>query len=127
MKNRTHKLLLIFIKYSTWFLAGFYFIGMILLYFGIYPQIISWFCFTSIVPILLLYLNSLAFQFCIWHRLPLYYIFICNIINLLNWLGYISIFNLSWYFIIFGFLILLGAYLKNRYNEKIRITKIESS
>ena len=127
MKNWKYKLLLISIKYSTWFLGTLYFIGSILLYFGIYPPILSWLGFTGLFPIIVLYLCSITFEFCIWHRLPLYYILLCNILNILTWFGYPILFGCMLHFIIFGFLILLGAYLKNRYNEKIRITKIESS
>ena len=41
MRNTKYKILLIFIKYSTWLLALFYFIGTILLYFNIYPEILT--------------------------------------------------------------------------------------
>ncbi len=122
MNNYKYKLLLITIKYSTWIEASFYLLGTILLYFGKYTSIISWIGFIGILPLTLLYLNSIVFHFCIWHRLPLYYIFICNICNLLNWLGYSIFVNLWLHFIIIGFLILIGAYLKNRYNEKYKST-----
>lgn len=123
MKNSKYKVLLITIKYSPWILAGIYFLGTILMYFGVYSSLLSWFGFTGIFPLIILYLNSIVFEFCIWHRLPLYYIFICSIINLLNWLG-LSIFIGMWlHFITIGFLILLGAYLKNKYNEQIKSSK----
>ena len=127
MKHSKYKFLLIFVKYSPWLLGFIYFLGSILLYFNIYTSILSWIGFTGLLPIIILYLNSIAFEFCIWHRLPLYYIFICNILNILNWLGYPILLGYSWYFIIFGFLILCGAYLKNKHNEKIRTIKDISS
>lgn len=127
MKNSKYKALLITIKYSSWLLAGIYFLGTILMYFGIYNPLFSWIGFTGIFPLIILYLSSIVFEFCIWHRLPLYYILICNILNLLNWLG-LSIFVGLWlHFITIGFLILLGAYLKNKHNEQIRFTKNLSS
>ena len=127
MKNSKYKLLLITIKYFPWILAFIYLLGTILLYLELYVSILFWIGFTGIFPLIILYLSSIVFEFCIWHRLPLYYILICNILNLLNWIGITAIFNLSQYFIIFGFLILLGAYLKNIYNEKVRSFKNNSS
>ena len=127
MASYKYKLLLIVIKYSTWILAAIYLIGSILLHFKLYNPLLSWIGFTGLIPIMLLYLCSIAFNFCIWHRLPLYYILLCNILNIFAWFGHPIFFGLVWHFIIFGFLILLGAYLKNKYNEKNRSSKKNSA
>lgn len=126
MKNKQYKILLILIKYTPWFLGSLYFIGTILSYFNIYPLIFSWLFFTSFWPLVILYSTSVVFQFCIWHRLPLYYILLCNILNLINWYCF-SVLVFTCHIIVFGFLILLGAYLKNKHNEQIKIIKNRSS
>lgn len=126
MQNK-HKLLLLCVKYFPWILCTVYFCSSILLYFNISTSALSWIGFTGFLPLIILYLCSIAFNFCIWHRLPLYYILLCNISNLLNWFG-IPIFLGLWnQFIIIGFIILYGAYLKNKYNEKSRSFKNMSS
>ena len=127
MKNSKYKLLLITIKYFPWILAFIYLLGTILLYLELYVSILSWIGFTGIFPLIILYLSSIVFEFCIWHRLPLYYILLCNIIDFLNWIGFGIFLGLWWHFIIFGFLILLGAYLKNKHNEKVRTIKTIST
>lgn len=43
----------------------------------------------SILPLLYIYISSFAFKFCIYHRLFIYYIFIYNMIKIVNY--YISI------------------------------------
>jgi len=127
MRSKEHKILLIAVKYSTWLLAAIYFTNTILLMFNIYSYILSWIGFTAVLPLLILLIMSWSLQFCIWHRLPLYYIFICNIFNLISWEWLPTAALFATHFIIFGFLILLGAYLKNKYNEKVRSIKDNST
>ena len=127
MKNHKYKLLLITIKYFPWILAALYFIGSILMYLDIYTSILSWVAFTGLLPIVILYMCSIAFDFCVWHRLPLYYVFLCNLLNLLSWLGCTFLFGLWFHIITLGVIALLGAYLKNKHNEQIRFTKNLSS
>lgn len=113
--------MIIIIKYATWFLAFIYFINTILMYCDVYSAIISWFAYTSFVSLIILFALSIVLGFCIWHRLPIYYIAICNIITMLSWLGVLIVKPsiIIWInFILFGFLILLAAYLKNRCNEQ---------
>ena len=123
MRNHRYKILLLIIKYAPWIQASVYFLGTILMYFGIYNALLSWIGFIGLFPLLILYLCSIVFEFCTWHRLPLYYILLCNILNLLNWFGLSILTGLWFHFIIIGFLILFGAYLKNKHNEQIRSTK----
>ena len=127
MKNSKYKLFLFTIKYIPWILAIFYFLGSLLMYFNIYVSILSWVAYTGIIPIFILYISSIVFNFCIWHRLPLYYILLCNILNLLSWLGYTFLFGFWFHIITLGVISLLGAYLKNRYNEQNNIIKNLSS
>ena len=39
----------------------------------------------SLIPLLYIYISSLVFKFCIYHRLFLYYIFVYNIIKIVNY------------------------------------------
>lgn len=123
---KKYKIVLIIIKYSTWFLAFMYLLNTILMYFGAYGTVISWLAYTPFSMLIILYTMSIVLDFCIWHRLPLYYVLLCNITNILIWFGIITITNtiMLWSnLVVFGFLILLGAYLKNKYNEQNRTLK----
>ena len=75
-----YKLELYLIKMIPTWLAMCYFTNTTLSYFGIDAPILSLIGGISILPLLFLYLSSFAFKFCIYHRLPLYYITISDIL-----------------------------------------------
>jgi hypothetical protein len=66
---------------------------------------------------------SFAFNFCTWHRLPIYYCGVMDLISFLDVKYYISIQNhlmLAIYLIVTIVFILIGMYLKQKYNNDIR-------
>lgn len=73
---------------------------------------------------------SILLRFCIWHRLPLYYSLVIDIINTLDY--YITfpvnnIIMLAIYLAITGCFILIGMYLKEKYNAKTRTIENRTS
>lgn len=120
MKNRQRKIVLLLIKYSSTFIAVSYLLNTILMYFGIYSYILSWFTYTSILTIIIFWTLSWGLEFCIWHKLPWIYVLFVNIINLIDW-SYYEISNrvlLMINLLFFGIIFVLCAYLKNRYNVR---------
>lgn len=79
-----YKIELWVIKYIPMALALVCFINTTLSYFDIDLTIFSYIGGISILPLLFLYLSSFVFKFCIYHRLPLHYIAVNMIINMLD-------------------------------------------
>lgn len=76
-----YKIELVLIKTIPYLISVLYMLNSILSYFGIDTNIISHIGGLSLLVFIFLYVSSFAFKFCIYHRLPLYYILICDIIN----------------------------------------------
>ena len=118
-----HKLMLICIKYIPCLLAVLYIINNILYIIGIKFIFISCISYLSLIPIIFMLLTSFTFQFCIYHRLPLYYIIGDD---MFSYLIYNNILNMSIgitlaiQILLLGITIISAAYLKNKYNEYIR-------
>jgi hypothetical protein len=115
-----YKIELVIIKFIPYIIALVYLLNNILSYIGIDLPILSLFAGTSILTILFLYISSFVFKFCIYHRLPLYYIFIADIINYYDNIIGIPINNRSLFIlnlIIAGVFILLIVYFKFKQHE----------
>lgn len=74
----------------------------------------------SISSFVCLFAISILLKFCIWHRLPLYYSILIDVINAIDYYIVIPI-SSKWmiliYLLITGIFILCGVYLKDRYNR----------
>lgn len=115
------KICLIFIKYLPWVIGLYYLVLSILSCYGINLFVFNEIFGITAITILLVTCLSLILEFCIWHRLPLYYSSLIEIINGIDY--YLTIplsnkFMLIIYLIIFGVFILIGAYIKNKNNVK---------
>jgi hypothetical protein len=106
------------------FLTAFiYFINTILSAFGIDISALSYLSGMSLLPIIFMYLSSYVFKFCEYHRIPLHYIVVNNILSII---GYHCNISLEFWLYLFIHCILLGIslfvilylYLKSRRNEK---------
>lgn len=81
---------------------------------------------SSLITVLFILLASFLFQFCIYHRLFIYYILLYDIIS---WLDYIFIFDLnsklfiSISIIIFVIICIIALYLHIKDNEQVKIIK----
>ena len=79
LQKSLYKIELYIIKIIPYILALFYLLNTTLSYFYIDIPLISYIAGVSLLPLLFFYITSFVFRFCIYHRLPIYYIFI-------NWL-----------------------------------------
>ncbi len=124
------RLFLILFKYGTWLIALGYFIQVIVCCFGIQSFIFSILFGISAFPIIIMCLLSYMLGFCIWHRLPLYYVCIIELIKAFDYYIGIPISN-KWmliiYLIIAGIFILVGIIKKNNYNVEERNTTKSSA
>lgn len=75
-----YKIELFLIKIIPYLIAGLYLLNTILSYCGIDMAILSLLGGTSLLTLLFLFVSSFAFKFCIYHRFPIYYIFISDCI-----------------------------------------------
>lgn len=116
--------MMLMIKYSSVFFSVMYMLSSILNYFELHKPVISLVASISFVPMLILYYQSVVFQFCIWHKLPWIYVMSVNIMNTIDYFTNVSsglLLNLN--VILFGIIFVLCAYFKNKYNEKLRSNK----
>lgn len=115
-----YKIELLLIKTIPYIISVIYFINSVLSYFNIENAILSYIGGMSILPFIFLYISSFVFKFCIYHRIPLYYILVCDIINYYDY--YIGIpVNarnlLTLNIIIFSIFMLLLVYFKFKQHE----------
>ena len=75
LQKSLYKIELYIIKVIPYILALFYLVNTVLSYFYIDIPLISYIAGVSLLPLLFFYITSFVFRFCIYHRLPIYYIF----------------------------------------------------
>lgn len=100
-----YKLTILFTKYFTVVMALFDIVHTIFSYFNIDAFVITIFSGMSIGTLILSYLISYAFKYCKYHRIPLHYIVVSNILSIIDYYVCIPISNkalLCLYLIIFG-------------------------
>lgn len=66
-------------------IALIYFINIVLNLLGISLNSLSYIAGMSFIPLLFMYISSYVFQFCKYHRLPLHYILITNLISIVGY------------------------------------------
>lgn len=114
-----HKIFLIVLKAIPIVLSFMYFISFVLSCFKIKLMILTMVSYTSIFPLIFLYLASYAFQFCDYHRMFLHYISIISLFNIIDyyWMIPVNSFILLIMFLIITFIFLiitLYKYLKSK-------------
>ena len=115
-----YKIELLVIKVIPFIIALCYLLNNIISYIGIDIVLLSFLGGLSVFPFIFLYLSSFVFRFCIYHRLPLYYIIVSECINYYDNLVGIPIDNKSLFtlnLIIAGIFILLIVYFKFKQHE----------
>lgn len=80
-----YKIELYTIKVIPMAISVIYLLNTILSYCYIDLPILSWIGGLSLLPWLFLYLSSFVFRFCIYHRMFLYYIAMCNILSYIDY------------------------------------------
>jgi hypothetical protein len=85
MDRNLYKIEIWVLKTIPFILALFGFINSILKCVGITFVPMAYFGSISLIPFIFLYLSSFVFKFCIWHRIPLYYIATVELFNLIDY------------------------------------------
>ena len=80
-----YKVLIITLKYIPMVISFMYMINTILSYFYIDVPIISNIAGMSLLPWLFMYLASIVFRFCQYHKMFLYYILVIDFINIIDY------------------------------------------
>lgn len=76
LNKQTFKVDIVLLKVLPILMAGLYFLNTLLSYFNLDYQIISYLTGIGFIPLLYLYRCSFLFKFCVYHRMPLYYIIV---------------------------------------------------
>lgn len=76
-----YKLELLLLKYLSVTIGLCYLLNSILSYFGIDIILFSFIAGLSILPTIFILVSSFVFKFCIYYRLPIYYVIVSDIIN----------------------------------------------
>ena len=129
-KKSLYKVVLLLLKVLPMLLAALCFIYTIFACFGIELRILSFIGGMSLIPTVFILLTSVVFEFCIYHRLFVYYYITANIINILDYYFKFTINDLKFLaiqlLIAFVFLVLiLYFYLREHRNKKVRTTDIK--
>lgn len=76
--KRNHKLFILLIKYIPYIIALLHGVNTLFSFFEIELVFISYLSGIGLIPLVLIWLISLIFDYCLYHRLPLYYILADN-------------------------------------------------
>lgn len=121
IEKQLYKLELLLVKSLPLGIALCYLLNSILSYFKIDAPILSYLGGMSILPIIFILVSSFAFKFCIYHRLPIYYIIVSDILNYYDLYVGISISNRGLFvlnMIIAGIFIILIVFTKAKICKK---------
>ncbi len=84
IEKNLYKLELLLIKILPLGIALCYLLNTILSYFKIDAVILSYIGGMSILPVIFILVSSFVFKFCVYHRLPIYYIIVSDILNYID-------------------------------------------
>lgn len=116
-----YKILLLILKGLPIIISFCYLFNTILSYFGYNIEVLSYLCGMSLFPWVFIYISTIVFRFCIYHRMFLYYILISDIINIIDYYIKIPISDfklLMLHIIISGISLFLILYLYVNYYQK---------
>ena len=85
LKRNNYKLFLFINKYLPYVISLLYMVNTLLYFYGIDVQILSILAGMSILPVLYFISVSFTFKYCLYHRLPLYYVILNDVIS---WMEY---------------------------------------
>jgi hypothetical protein len=86
-----YKLLILAIKYTPLVIAFCYMTSSILASFGIYFEPLSNIAGMSLITWCCVYIATIVFKFCLYHRMFLWYILIDDIINIVDYYWHLSL------------------------------------
>ena len=110
-----YKIELCLIKFTPILIACIYLLNTILSYFYIDVPLLSYIGSTSLLTLMFLYTSSYVFKFCLYHRLPIHYITINWILNIIDYYIGIPLDNRELfilYMILSGLTVIAMVYMK---------------
>lgn len=116
-----YKIELLLIKVTPFIICMGYIIDITLSCFNIHSVILNYIIDLSLIPFIILYTSSFVFRFCIYHRLPLYYILILDLIHYYQCNNSIEIDYKHFTNVILisiGIIMLILVYIKNKEHEQ---------
>ena len=120
---------MLLLKTIPFICALFYILDLILQFFGIDNYVLGYIANLTIISWIFMYLSSFVFQFCIVHRLPLYYILIEDLVVITDtYIGLpVSIIRMyEIHFAIIGIFIFLILYLHQKETKNAKSIKTAS-
>jgi hypothetical protein len=85
LRKNNYKLFLVISKYLPFVLAGIYMLNTLFSTFGIDLPWLSIVGGISILSTIYMLSTSFVFKYCLYHRLPIYYIILNDVINCIDW------------------------------------------
>ncbi len=87
LNKNSYKLMLVLLKYMPMVCAAGYALNSLLSYFNIDLTFIGYIVHVSLIPLLYIYITSIVFKFCIYHKAFIYYIAVNELLNIVdyNW------------------------------------------
>lgn len=114
-RKRLYKLEVLALKLIPMIIAACCLLNTLLSYLNIETEILSYLSGMGLLPTLFLYLSSLVFKFCIYHRMFIYYIVVNNIVCYIDYKCGIPILDkdyLNLHIFIVGIFLFIILYLK---------------
>lgn len=127
--NRTlYKVFILMLKYIPMIIALIYILNTILSYFYIDIPVLSNIAGISILPWLFMYIATVVFKFCLYHRMFLWYILVTDLLNIVDYYLTIPIKDLELLMIHSGItgvflFIILFLYVKSHKRPSIKSCK----
>ena len=106
IKQKLYKINILILKILPLILALFYFLWNVLYALGVSIKLFSYLGSLSIIPAIFILISSKTFEFCVTHRIPIYFILTVNLINYVLSLVMFSI-SVKWYLTILSSVLLL--------------------
>ena len=85
MEKSLHKILRLFIKYMPMIISLAYLLNTLSAFYNIDIPVLSLLFGVSLLPLIFMYLCSVIFKFCLYHRVFLHYILINDILNIIDY------------------------------------------
>lgn len=121
LRKSVHKLLLLILKLIPIVTSICYLLNVILAYIGIDFPVLSHISGMSLFTWVFIFIATIVFKFCIYHRMFLYYILISDILNIIDYYIGIPITTsnlIMLHLTIAGVFLLVILYLYVKYNQK---------
>ena len=115
VSKQLYKIAIWLLKFIPFILALFNFLNTILTTLGIVLPFIVELASISFIPLIFIYIASYLFKFCRYHRVPLHYVAVNKVLNLIDYYFQIPIPDYNWLIlnsVVFGFFALMCGILK---------------